>query len=311
MNQPTRPEPTTTSTAPATTTPAAPADAFQQTWAQTHAQAVAVLTTACRLRFARTHSDGTTASSEPIDFADFLASVLAGVAANVGSMDRLVAGRPGSWEAGLVAQLVTGTVGEDEAWLYENRTEPVVVPLNVPALSWDLPGFPEVEDAVTHTLDRLRLSPDPQTAARIAEQLTDEQWLEYDEVRDAAEAAVLARYAQLYRAYADAFTDAVHAAAAQIAGLSVLVSVTCAHDPHEQAAAVVNPFDDLNCGAPDDELTARLWRAAAAAVPVPDAPAFDLPPLPDWLAALQAGTEQSTTLGPSAADARTNEWQER
>lgn len=306
MNQPTTPEPTRT--------PTAPADAFQQTWAQTHSHAVAVLTTACRLRYARTHSDGTTASSEPIDFADFLASVLAGVTANVGSTDRLVAGRPGSWEAGLVAQLVTGTVGEDEAWLYENRTEPVVVPLNVPALSWDLPGFPDVEDAVTATLDRLRLSTDPQTAARIGEQLTHEQWREHDEVRDAAEAAVLDGYAQLYRAYAHAFTDAVHAAAAQIAGLSVAVSVTCAHDPrdpHEQAAAVVNPFDDLECGASDDGLTARLWRAAAAAVPVPDAPALDLPPLPGWLAALQTGTEQDTTTDPTAEDARTNEEQER
>ncbi|WP_088312876.1 hypothetical protein [Kineosporia sp. R_H_3] len=302
MNQPTSLEPTT------------PPAAFQQTWTQTHAQAVAVLTTACRLRYARTHSDGTTASSEPIDFADFLASVLAGVTANVGSTDRLVAGRPGSWEAGLVAQLVTGTVGEDEAWLYENRTEPVVVPLNVPALSWDLPGFPDAEDAITATLERLRLSPDPQTAARIGEQLTDEQWREYDEVRDAAEAAALARYAQLYRAYADAFTDAVHAAAAQIAGLSVPVSVTCAHDPrdpHEQAAAVVNPFDDLDCGASDDELTARLWRAAAAAVPVPDAPALDLPALPGWLTALQAGSEPVTTTGPAAADARTHEGQDR
>lgn len=306
MNQSTSPEPTAT--------PAAPMETFQQTWAQTHAQAVAVLTTACRLRFARTHSDGTTASSEPIDFADFLASVLAGVAANVGSMDRLVAGRPGSWEAGLVGRLVTGTVGEDEAWLYENRTEPVVVPLNVPALSWDLPGFPDAEDAVTATLNRLRLSPDPQAAARIGEQLTDEQWLEYDEVRDAAEAAVLDRYAQLYRAYADAFTDAVHAAAAQIAGLAVPVSVTCAHDPrdpHEQAAVVVNPFDDLDCGASDDELTARLWRAAAAAVPVPDAPALDMPVLPGWLTALRTGTEENATTAPTAAEARTSEGQDR
>ncbi|MBI4940535.1 MAG: hypothetical protein HY830_07310 [Actinobacteria bacterium] len=307
MNQPTNPEPTTT--------PEARADALQQTWAQTHSQAVAVLTTACRLRYARTHSDGTTASSEPIDFADFLASVLAGVTANVGSTDRLVAGRPGSWEAGLVARLVTGTVGEDEAWLYENRTEPVVVPLNVPALSWDLPGFPDAEDAATATLDRLRLSPDPQTATGISEQLTDEQWREYDEVRDAAEATVLAAYAQLYRAYADAFTAAVHAAAAQIPGLSVPVSVTCAHDPrdpHEQAAAVVNPFDDLDCAASDDELTARLWRTAAAAVPAPDAPTVDLPALPGWLTALQADTEQDTTTGPTAAaNAQTNEGQDR
>ena len=45
------------------------------------------------------------------DFAGWLASVLARVAAHAGSADALTAGRPGSWEAALVEQLVKGTVG--------------------------------------------------------------------------------------------------------------------------------------------------------------------------------------------------------
>ncbi|MCA0308848.1 MAG: hypothetical protein LCH87_16065 [Actinobacteria bacterium] len=60
---------------------------------------------------------------EPVDFADFLASALAAVAANAGSVERLTAGRPGSWESSLVNQLVCGTVGHDPADLARHRTD--------------------------------------------------------------------------------------------------------------------------------------------------------------------------------------------
>ena len=48
--------------------------------------------------------------AEP-DFAGWLADVLARTAAHAGSADALTSGRPGSWEANLVEQLVRGTVG--------------------------------------------------------------------------------------------------------------------------------------------------------------------------------------------------------
>jgi len=51
------------------------------------------------------------------DFAGWLADVLARVAARKGSSDALTAGRPGSWEASLVDQLVKGTVGYDDEYL--------------------------------------------------------------------------------------------------------------------------------------------------------------------------------------------------
>ena len=51
------------------------------------------------------------------DFAGWLAGVLAGVAGQLGSSDALTEGRPGSWEASLVDQLVKGTVGYDDAYL--------------------------------------------------------------------------------------------------------------------------------------------------------------------------------------------------
>ena len=51
------------------------------------------------------------------DFGGWLAGVLASVAADLGSTSALTAGRPGSWEADLVQQLVKGTVGWDDDYL--------------------------------------------------------------------------------------------------------------------------------------------------------------------------------------------------
>ena len=51
------------------------------------------------------------------DFAGWLAAVLAEVAAIKGSSEALTAGRPGSWEASLVDQLVKGAVGWDDEYL--------------------------------------------------------------------------------------------------------------------------------------------------------------------------------------------------
>jgi len=51
------------------------------------------------------------------DFAGWLAAVLAAAAGRLGSSDALTAGRPGSWEASLVDQLVKGTVGYSDEYL--------------------------------------------------------------------------------------------------------------------------------------------------------------------------------------------------
>jgi hypothetical protein len=65
---------------------------------------------------------------EEHDFGGWLASVLATAAAELGSTAALTAGRPGSWEADLVQQLVRGTVGWDDDYLTnyakEHRHEP-------------------------------------------------------------------------------------------------------------------------------------------------------------------------------------------
>lgn len=58
------------------------------------------------------------------DFGGWLAAVLAAAAAELGSSDALIAGRPGSWEADNVRGLVKGTVGWDDDVLdtYRRKT---------------------------------------------------------------------------------------------------------------------------------------------------------------------------------------------
>jgi hypothetical protein len=54
-------------------------------------------------------------------FGGWLAGVLASVSADLGSMDALTAGRPGSWEAAHVRGLVNGTVGWGDEFLADYR----------------------------------------------------------------------------------------------------------------------------------------------------------------------------------------------
>lgn len=90
------------------------------------AEAIAALTAAARQE--RTIGAGTSNEhTESVDFAEIACHVLASVAANVGGVETLLAGRPGSWEADLVRQVVTSTVGHDESELWRWRTEPVRV----------------------------------------------------------------------------------------------------------------------------------------------------------------------------------------
>lgn len=86
------------------------------------AQAIAALTAAAR--GTKTRGAGTPHEQiEQADFADLAAHVLTSVAANLGGVEALLAGRPGSWEADLLRQLISGTTTEDEIHRY--RTEPV------------------------------------------------------------------------------------------------------------------------------------------------------------------------------------------
>jgi hypothetical protein len=119
---------------------------------QVLADAIAVLTEAARLTWTRTDSDGQTVTFTS-DWAEFVTLALAGAAANIGGIDDALAGRPGSWEADHVRNLLTSTVGADEQQLLGHRTEPVVVDVFVDEIMVDL-GMWKAYDGAQQELAR-------------------------------------------------------------------------------------------------------------------------------------------------------------
>ena len=120
------------------------------------ADTVRTLTEATRLttqRVRRTAAGGwepdPDAPGDPIDWAEFVTEALAGAAANAGSVDAVLAGRPGSWEAEGVHRLLDSAVGADGEDLLWHRTDPVDILLNVERILDDYgdPFTQQYEDA--------------------------------------------------------------------------------------------------------------------------------------------------------------------
>ncbi|WP_138944967.1 hypothetical protein [Plantibacter sp. M259] len=99
--------------------------------------AVAALTEAGRWRRPRLQQTPTgkvephPTETDPADWAEFVTLALAGAAANLGAIDEALAGRPGSWEAAKMAELLEATVGPDQAELWQHRTEPLQLVVDV------------------------------------------------------------------------------------------------------------------------------------------------------------------------------------
>ena len=223
----------------------------------------------------------------PVDFSDFLASALGAVAANIGSADRITAGRPGSWESDALGQLIGGTVGYDvdPVALAPRRTLPVLVSLNVAQLVTeayqDAPAeqreamLPHVDDAaqVIYSAGEewSTQHPAPPEGAPTAD------WEAYDAAAEAqavqeqaAEETLRARYAATFQAYAEAFTAAVLDETRTINGLTVAVEVTAETNPEAtwwDPTDTINPTDDDA----SDALAWHLWAAARDRVPLPRA----------------------------------------
>jgi hypothetical protein len=123
------------------TVPAAPST--QRAFSEVLSDAVAILTEAGRRRLPRLHQtpggkvEPHPTDTDPADWAEFVTVALAGAAANLGGIDAALAGRPGSWEAAKVEDLLYSTVGDDQAGLWSHRTEPVRVHVNVDQLISD------------------------------------------------------------------------------------------------------------------------------------------------------------------------------
>jgi hypothetical protein len=194
-----------------------------------------------------------TVSVDGLDFADFLAQVLASTAANVGGPDRLLASRPGSWEASHLDALLRGTIDDPNDWL-PLRTEPLAITLNVAELveSGDLhPGLLGLNAAVD------------EVGVRYESAVEDEAL----DARDTEIDALTNRYVQEYRRYADRFT-AVARAAARIRGISVDVIVTVDADPDSawwSESTVTNPS-----ALTEDELELAIWYQDHDCVTLPN-----------------------------------------
>ncbi len=217
-------------------------------------QAVDVLTRAARST--RTLDDGLVVED---DFAGFLAGVVSSVAANLGAAYLVTAGRPSSWAAKLVDQLVQGTVGGDPAYLMTFRTEPVIVPLNVAALVEEADGLVSFFDAEA----ALPVSSDGDMAVQLAE-------LEQ----------LHAGYLNAYTDYARRFTETVEAYALTIPELSrapaewgadrtllVPVIVQAETTPDYWRAGPLNPVEWEG-----DPLVWRLWKHAFDTIGLPSIP---------------------------------------
>lgn len=216
-----------------------------RTYEQVLATAVGVLTEAARLQGPSSHR---------IDWAEFVTHALAGAAANVGGVDAVLAGRPGSWEADGLRQLITSTVRHDEQDLLAHRTEPVVVGVFVSEILNDLGVWGQYDEAAEVLVKRAQAvdptAPDQeQTLDAIAEQ---EEQLELQ--RD-----------QTWAAYGDALRAHIQDAATRRPGLTVPVEVRV--DLH----TIRSPSDSAaDWGIADD-----LLQEAVAAVPAPAITALD------------------------------------
>jgi hypothetical protein len=142
--------------------------------------AVAVLTEAGRRRRSRLHQTPTgqwephPTETDPADWAEFVTLALAGAAANLGGIAQALAGRPGSWEAAKVEDLLYATVGTDEEDLWRHRTEPVRLVVDVDELLADRTDAWSQYNAAEHLLYTR------QTAAEEADPYPDQEAYGWD-----------------------------------------------------------------------------------------------------------------------------------
>lgn len=139
----------------------------------------------------------------PIDWAEFVTRALAGAAANVGGTEAILAGRPGSWEAAKVRDVLESTVGVDDEFLLEHRTEPVTVDLWVDNILLDLddPTFDQYEAAFADLDDREEAAESDEVAvdriAKLRAALDVQQEREQDAYATALESAIREHLEQL------------------------------------------------------------------------------------------------------------------
>ncbi len=244
------------------------------------AEAIRVLTAAARLT--QVVLDREQGRRElPADWAEFVAEALAGAAANVGSLDAALAGRPGSWEADLVQRLVAGTVGWDGEYLLEHRTDPVHVVLRPLEALVDA-GVDAAYDRAWEELEQRKETAWPADVDH--EDLTTEQRAALEAAEQLQERLDRMREEDL-DAYGTALAQAAQAAQAAAAGTGLRVPVYI-----ELEGGLRSPDEETG---EEDPVALRLIDQALAAVPVPGAAGPGQAPQPP-LERLQAGDAGGT-----------------
>jgi hypothetical protein len=202
----------------------------------------------------------TEAARSTSDFAEFVTLAVAGAAANIGGIEQALAGRPGSWEAHYVREMLTSTVGCDEQYLHEHRTQPLVVRVHVDDILHDLGWWALYEEAHDELNRRER--------AICARHDRDEPIEDYD----ADDQAALDELEQLrnrldrqreaeWASYGNAFRDNLRRAAAELVPiLPVPVEVIVELDWQNDLGPASDDWDGPAW---------RVWEAARLATPLP------------------------------------------
>ncbi len=107
----------------------------------------------------------------------------------MGSVDGLLRGRPTSWEADLIHQLITGAAAEED--LPARRTEPVRVPLDIDE-QWDRFGLADLAQEAFDEINGRMLEVDDESPPE-SDALADEQ-LAVDELEDSDRAAYISAF---------------------------------------------------------------------------------------------------------------------
>lgn len=276
-----------------------------------HTAVVAALTDLARSGW--TAADG---NRHQVDFAAALAEVLACVAANVGGIEELLAGRPGSWEADLVHQLLAGTVGVGWGgeFLPAYRTTPILVPLDIEDVLWDVTGGRWAQ--AWEDLDEpLRVAAEAAYDAALA-QHEGEAWVvpaerraqySFNNTDEDQVAAIVAELSEEYRQIRDhhpevatayaAFgaADVARASAEKTYAAALIASCQAEAERRGYRVKVVDVPGGLD---PDDiqPISEALLALAVASVPAP------APPGPDWTPPADL-IEQAVTEATEAATA--------
>lgn len=215
-----------------------------------------------------------------IDFGEFVILAVAATAANVGGIEALLAGRPGSWEADYVRQMLHSTFGVDEQRLFEHRTEPLVVVVRVDNILNDI-GYAALYDNAEMELSRREM------AVAGDGEVTDEQEAEFDRLAQLSERLDQLRISD-WTAFGDTFKTNVLAAAGELyPTLPVPVEVTIALE----WSGADDDADGDGWWGPEE----HLLSIAHERTPLPgsDVPLADYPNIADV-----AGTERAAGRDP-------------